>query len=319
MYLLDKATKVDEEVNTLRSYLIKDGQIQYTTSTFDKWNKSRVAMNGTLMTNGRITFDDQMLNCLNFRDFQEHQTQLITKGFTTVTVAPLVKYEKQIEAEFKRSKHALASSTLDFVIGLTLPINLLRTSVLRLCQNLRIPFLRIQIQSFNEIRKLPWTHLSQTLLTYPIVLIPVMEPSSMKLENVLTKEWETHCATFQIHTATSLQPLESWTKPLLQKVGLYPRKGTLLNGSDADYLLFHEENKNNHHFIEQKVAWEDQNVYHKKEPVIVVMKGEIVKSNDTISLRPGFGRLVEVVRPGRFLSLSEASDTDQLFQQSSGS
>ncbi|MFC0559894.1 hypothetical protein [Halalkalibacter alkalisediminis] len=318
MYLLDKAMKIDEEVNTLRSYLIKDGQIQYVTTTFDKWNKSRVSMKGILMTNGRITFDDQILGCESFHEFQTRQKELIKNGFTTVAVAPLVEYERQIEAEFKRAKHALASSTLDYVVGLTIPVCLLRTSALRLCQNLRIPFLRITLKSFNDIKKLPWTHLSQTLLTYPIVLVPEIETSSTKLKSVLLKEWELHCANFQIHTAPSLQPLKNWSKPLLQKVGLFPQKGILLNGSDADYLLFHEESSKSHYSVDQKVARVDQNVYHEKEPVIVIVKGEIVKSNDTFSLRPGFGRLVEVVRPGRFMSLSEASSTDQLHQQSSG-
>jgi hypothetical protein len=319
MYLLDRANKVDEEVNTLRSYLIKNGQIQYVTSTFDRWNKHRVIMKGTTMTSGRVFFDDKILSCHDFQEFQKKQSELISKGCTTVAVAPVVEYERQVEATVRRAKHAMASSTLDYIIGLTLPVKLLRPSVLRTCQNLRIPFVRVVFESFQEIRHLPWTHVSQTLLTYPTVLIPVVRCSSLKLEVALTKEWLSQCSSFQIHAAHSFQPFERWTKPLLQKVGLYPQKGPLLNGSDADYLLFHDENKADCVSIDRKVATNEQNVYHEKEPVIVIVRGEIVKANDAFLLRPGYGRLIEILRPGKFLSISEASMNEQQQRQPSSS
>ncbi|MDT8860000.1 hypothetical protein N0O92_07120 [Alkalihalobacillus sp. MEB130] len=311
MYLLDKATKIDEERNEMRSYLIDDGQINYVTNSFGKWNKQRVDMSGTLMTNGRIMYDNELINCEDFQAFQDRQSYLIKKGCTGVAVAPEVKYECDMEAVIKRAKHAMASSTLDYVVGLTFSATLLRPEVLRKCQNLRIPFVRVVIQSFEQIRTLPWTHLSQALLTYPTVLIPEIAPDSKRLEAVLLKEWVKNCSEFQIHTSEPLDILVSWKKSLLQKVGLYPLKGVLLSGSDADYLLFTDDRNERVHAIDQKVAPKETIVYHEREPVIVVIKGEIVKANETISLKPGYGRLIDINRPGRFLSLSDLSDSTE--------
>ncbi|ARK30322.1 hypothetical protein [Halalkalibacter krulwichiae] len=319
MYLLDKAIRVEDCKRTLRSYLIKDGQIQYVTKTFEKWNKRRVAMNGIAMADGRVMFDDGILKCTDFHGFQKRQIELIRKGCTTIAAAPNVKYEKDIEAELKRAKHSMASSTLDYTIGLTIPIKLLRPSLLRVCQQHRIPFLKVQIESFSDIKHLPWTHISQTLLTYHSVLIPDFNLVSEKFKDLAFKEWMRCCERFQIHTDAPMQSLKRWSKTSLQKVGLYPKKGVLLNGSDADYLLFHINETQNQISLEQNVARQAQNVYDEKEPVIVVLKSEIIKSNEQITLRPGFGRLVEVKRPGRFLSLSDVSYYEQLHRQLSSS
>ncbi|WP_332693306.1 hypothetical protein [Halalkalibacter lacteus] len=309
MYLLDRATKIDEEINTLRSYLIEDGKINYVTTSFDKWNKQRVAMTGTIMTNGRIMFDDKLITCTNFQMFQERQSYLISKGCTGVAVAPRVQYEREIEGVFKRAKHAMASSTLDFLIGITLPLAMVRPSVIRLCQNLKVPFVRIEIHSFQELKTLAWTHISQTLLTYPTVLIPVIASASIRFELALLREWMAYCENFQIHTTGPIEPLDRWIKPFLQMVGLYPEKGTLLVGSDADYLLFHEDRDYELYSLNEKVATKDRIVYYdEKDPILVVVKGEIIKTYDTITLKPGFGRLIEVKRPGRFLSLSKVGE-----------
>ncbi|GAE25067.1 hypothetical protein JCM9140_1037 [Halalkalibacter wakoensis JCM 9140] len=308
MYLLDKVVKVDEEKDKIRSYLINEGQIQYVTTAFEKWNKQRVNMSGTIMTNGRIMFDEHLLTSQDFQAFQDRQSHLIEKGCTAVAVSQKVQYEREIDSDFKRAKHAMANSTLDYLVGLTLPISLLRPAVLRKCQNLRIPFVRIEIESFQQIRSVPWTHISQTLLTYPTVLIPVISSSVLRLEAALLKEWENHCMDFQIHTHNPLTAMEKWEKPLLQKVGLYPLKGMMLAGSDVDYLLFYEDAGDHLYDLDQKVAHKQRISYDKKDPAIVVIKGEIVKANESISLKPGYGRLIEVKKPARFLSLSHFSD-----------
>lgn len=306
LYLLDRAIKLDEEFNSLRSYLIDNGQVNYVTTTFNKWNKGRVCMSGTRMLNGRILLDDFILQTDQFEDFQERQKELIQKGCTTLAVAPKVQYESEIDSEYKRTIHNLASSTLDFVIGLTIPATMLRSEVLRKCQQLKIPFLRVIIDHENELERFHWTHLSNTLLSYPLTIIPMFKTPSKKIE----ERWRGFCSYYGIHTSAEIIHEEIWNKALLQKTGLYPQKGALIGGSDADYLLFAEDSRATSSSIE-KVATEGHIVYHKKEPDVVVLKGEIVKVYDSILLKPGFGKKIQVVRPGRFLSLIDIESNDQ--------
>ena len=202
MYLLDQAVKIDEEKNHVRSFLIEDGQVRYVTKSFERWSKKRIALNGTIMTNARTMYDESLLDCCHYNQFQQVQKDLIKQGCTTVIVAPFVQFEKAIEAEYKRAKHALASSTLDYVVGLSMPVQLLRTEIIRKCQQLHIPLIRISISSLAELQKLPWTHLSQTLLPYPVVFVPVIECRTNT--HVLLKAWMSYCENYHIHTLNKL-------------------------------------------------------------------------------------------------------------------
>lgn len=305
MYLLDRAWKVEEKTSGTRSYLIENGQVRYVNETFHKWKRQRVAMTGTIMMNGRVMLADSLLSCQDFATFQQKQKELIKKGCTTVAVAPIVKYERQLDSIFKRAKHTMASSTLDYIIGFTLTTNLLRPSVLRRCQHHRVSFIRIVVRSFDELDQLPWTHLSQTLSTYPTVLIPVLDEHSPRTGASLLEAWTSYCTLYRIHTSPPLAENEVWQKHMLQKAGLYPEKGAMLVGSDADYLLFLADNKETIHSKIQKVARDECFVYHKKDPAVVILKGTMIKAGESISLKPGFGRCVQVKRPGRFLALDE--------------
>lgn len=308
MYLLDRATKIDDDFNQLRSYLVEEGQIRYVTSTFKQWNRMRICMKDTTMCNGRVMLDQTLLTIDDFQRFQDRQKELIRIGCTTLAVAPIVSYESEIENEYKRTQNTLASSTLDYVIGLTVPVTLIRTTFIRKCQNLKIPFLRVELETEQELKELHWTHLSQTLLSYPLTIIPIF--SSAKRQKALEELWHSYCSYYGIHTSVPVAQEELWQKPLLQKIGLYPQKGTLIGGSDADYLLFLEEKDQVKKAVE-KVASEDSFVYDKKEPDVVVLKGEIIKVYNDFHLKPGFGKLIQVIRPGRFLALNG----DEAYQQ----
>lgn len=279
LYLLDKAEKIDQQAAHIRSYLIENGQVRYVTPSFNKWKRKRVIMSGTIMMDGRVMLANSLLNEENFH---KEQKRFIKKGCTTAAIAPNVSYERHVKRMIHHTKKNMAHSTLDYIIGATIPIHLLRPSFIQRCQRLYMPFLRVHIPSDETIMSLPWTHLSQTLTPYPLVLIPVFQ------EDETVALWEEYCAAYNIYTSKPLADGDVWDKSLLQKVGLYPQKGVLHCGSDADYLLFPKK---------------DETV--ERYPTVVILKGEIIKANDDILLKPGFGSWIKVGRPGRFLSIVE--------------
>ncbi|NEU31153.1 hypothetical protein GN156_10215 [bacterium LRH843] len=298
MYLLDQACKIEGRRSEICSYLIDEGQVRYVNGLFRKWNRHRVAMDGTVMMSGRVMLANSLLQASDFETFKKWQGELISKGCTTVAVAPLVHYERELDRSYKRAKHAMASSMLDFIIGFTFSNpSLLRPSVLRHCRKLNVSFIRVVIRSFEDISALTWTYLSQTLTNYPIVLTPVFEEVPLNMQASLEKVWQSYCSSYHIHTSSYYGDRDVWPKSLVQKVGLYPEKGALLVGSDADYILFPKE--------EQIVATEDCFVYHEKDPTVVIVRGLVVKAGDKISFKPGFGRCLKVRRPGRFLPIEE--------------
>jgi dihydropyrimidinase len=86
--------------------------------------------------------------------------------------------------------------------------------------------------------------------------------------------------------------------------GLYPRKGTIAVGSDADIVVFDPEKKlklsaATHH------SKADYNLFEGTEvtgaPELVLRRGEILVENDELVARPGSGRFVARARFGEEL------------------
>jgi dihydropyrimidinase len=91
--------------------------------------------------------------------------------------------------------------------------------------------------------------------------------------------------------------------------GLYPRKGTLAVGSDADVVVFDPDKKltisaSTHH------SRSDYNLYEGTEvegsPEIVLIRGHVVVENDTLVAEPGSGQFITRARFGEELKSADA-------------
>ncbi|WP_062046815.1 hypothetical protein [Bacillus sp. JCM 19034] len=303
MYLLDKVTKVDERKWKNRCYIVEGGKIRYATSSFQQWNRKRVNMNGTLICNGRIYFEDQLLKDPSNQHFSDRQKQLIKEGCTTIAVAPYVKYESELpNIPLKWSKF-MERSTIDYVVGLTVPVNLVRPSFIRKCQNLLIPFLKVEIKKVADIHSIQWTHISHSLLHYPLMLIPIFH-SSVKRKKTLYMTWKKYCLEYGIHTELNELSNSTLSKTFLQKIGLFPQKGTLIAGSDLDYIAY-INGKVKSRYERLKVLRGDDELYERAEPDLVVLRGKVLKVFQDIDLDQGYGQRIKIIRPGRFLSMND--------------
>ena len=77
--------------------------------------------------------------------------------------------------------------------------------------------------------------------------------------------------------------------------GMYPRKGTIAIGSDADLVIFNPEKEHvisekTHHMNCDYSAYEGQKVKGKVETVI--LRGELAIENGKCHLEPGFGQFI---------------------------
>ncbi|GIU93630.1 MAG: D-hydantoinase [Gaiellaceae bacterium] len=78
--------------------------------------------------------------------------------------------------------------------------------------------------------------------------------------------------------------------------GLYPRKGTIAPGSDADIVVFDPEKR---HLISAEThhSKSDYNLFEGTEvtgtPEIVLLRGTVLVENGELQVEPGFGRFVE--------------------------
>ncbi|MDV2683478.1 hypothetical protein RYX56_03715 [Alkalihalophilus lindianensis] len=239
----------------------------------------------------------------SFQQLKQCQMELIREGCTSVITYAKTEYERQIATSLKIKKHLMINSTLDYLIGLTIPLSLLRPTVIRECKRQKIPILEVKIDSLDALRLVPWDHISQMMVTYPVVLVPRLETDDKKIAKQIVNLWTFYCIQYRIQTEDS-PGNSSWSKEALQKIGLYPKKGDLLVSSDFDYQLYlHKQTEENKAFFLDENKKLD---YDKREPEIVALRDRIIKVNQKIDFNPGYGRQLVISTPKRFLTIDAA-------------
>lgn len=303
MYLLNEAIRIKNGQVCKLSYVVKDGRIDYIKERMPYWRKWRVESTSFVLAPAKVGFESSFLMSEHKEEREQLERKWLRRGVTTIAVVAAAHSERNVPEAFNRAHEQMKGMALDYVIGLSIPLRLLKPSLLHQCRRLKIPFLQIRMDE-DALDQLPWSHLSNALVSYQTMLIPNVSGQASMRETIRRK-WKDYCELYGISTTTNN---EIWSKETLQKSGLYPTKGELLIGSDADYLLYHQHTTHYRSRQARMVATSEILDYDKDEPAIVVRRGQLLKAGISYALNDQ-GKPMTIAKPRRFLSIKYAGST----------
>lgn len=299
-YIIENVVLNENGLDEKKSILIENSKVIYCNKYFSKYNYFKVNIENFLLLPGYVMIDFDVIKLIDFQQFKERMKYLQALGCTTIITACEVQHESQFSASLKKTKHVMINSSIDFVIAARIPLRNLTVTFIRQCSKLRVPIIFLEITSIEDIYSVLWQRIRDELFPYHCYLVPIwnLDDTSQTI-NKLKSDWIKLLTENKIETQSTV-PLEHTPikKQFLLNAGLYPRKGCLNTGSDADYLLFLTERLNR---FENANGSLDQEL-----PDVVFATGKVQKAGQDVIFEPGCGKELKIKVPRRFVPISQA-------------
>ncbi|MCD8501134.1 MAG: hypothetical protein LRY71_04945 [Bacillaceae bacterium] len=157
-----------------------------------------------------------------------------------------------------------------------------------------MPIIFVIVNNLCDLSKVRWQEIKNETFQYDIHFYPVWNCSDVN-RAVAEQVWNYTLDYYRLLTCHKpLKQHKPLDKRTLRSLGIYPQKGTLLIGNDADYLLFNENqflSANNKCLL---------------NPSVVVLRGKVIKAGGTMFIYPGNGKEITINLPRRFVPIDEA-------------
>lgn len=292
-YILDNVKKYEQdEVYTL-SFLIDGTKVAYVSQRMEKLKHLRMSTDGFYLRAGKVMNDFELGNTIDEEKFFDLQKRLIQMGCTTVVVYSDIPYVRQFLPCLENTRELMKKSAIDYVIGIKVSCHLVTPTLVIKCKQEKIPIILVETKSIEQLETIVWERVKEAMIYYQPLIVPVLKDDvnlSVEEKNDLLIKCRKYVAEKKMLTYISFPDAHiPFEKNLCKIAGLYPKKGVLHVGSDVDYNLYMEG--------------QDGNDF---EPDIVVLRGKILKVNETIYCEPRFGEEVRIKVPGHFIPIDLA-------------
>ncbi|WP_226534985.1 hypothetical protein [Fictibacillus halophilus] len=268
--------------NTVLSYLVDSQKISYVSQGPLRMNVMKMSMHGFKMIPGHIT-PLMSINKMTVEDVRRQVDEKTQRGTTTILTSARIDFLHEADHELKRTRHQLISSSIDYCIGLSLSPEKITPNIVRYCKQKKIPFIELICDDFSQLTRVVWERIREANFPYGTVIFPKF-PFDIedKKKKIWQKKWNELSANMQIPTLyRELNEDEPLPLPFLKMLGIYPQKGGLFSGSDADYCLLSKEG------MEEKV-------------MSVIVRGTVVHSANILDIKKGYGKEIMISQPRRF-------------------
>jgi hypothetical protein len=268
--------------NTVLSYLVDSQKISYVSQGPLRMNVIKMCMLGFKMLPGHITSLPN-LNTLKLETVKQRISEKVKTGTTTIIASAKIDYLHEADHELKRARHMLISSPIDYCIGLSMSPERLTPEVIRYCKKKKIPFIELNCEDYKQLTSIIWDRISEANFPYQtVIIVKFPKETEEKKRRHWQSKWNELAASKRIPSfSKELLENEPIPLPYLKILGIYPLKGGLFSGSDADYYL---------------ISISKEEVL----PKTVVVRGTIVYSENAAEDKQGYGKEITVIQPRRF-------------------
>ncbi len=294
-YVIDRANINKEHGIERISLSINDNRIEYISPHMENVNFIKMDVSSYLLTPSHVMLDFKTENLREFTTFIERMKDHISKGCTTVLVCITIKYESELLTSYKRIRHLMINSPIDYCFAVRIPFRLLSPSFISQCKRLRIPVVFTDVME-GEMNKIAWAWIRESMYPYYLSIVPIWRQgySPGKIKKI-TGEWKELLKDEGIPTIP-VCPIEDVPLSInvLRKMGISPLKGEIRIGGEVDYNLYRRKSL--------EFANMEEVQYDMDKPLITVHNGKCIKVGERFYINPGYGKQICIKVPGFFAS-----------------
>ncbi|MFK9093452.1 hypothetical protein [Bacillus salipaludis] len=296
MYIIENANILKDTVLSTCSLLINEDRITAIQTRFKRYQLIKMNAEPYIMTPSYVLLSSKIPFQGTFLDLKSYLVQhFLLKGCTTLFTYATISYENELTKKLQEMQTALISCPIDFIIGVKIPIRLITPSFIRSCKKLKIPAIFVELQSLDELENIPWGWIREAMFPFNSPFIPLISTTQKKEAKTTMSKWNDIMVKEKIPALyEGIEENQPLPIPILNKIGLYPHKCSLMNGSELSYNLYEKgrEIKN----VDEASLFH----YHSDRLVVTVHKGKVVRTGNRVLFKPGNGEHVKVRTPSYF-------------------
>ena len=296
MYIIENANILKDKQLTTCSLIITNEKITMIQKSTSYYRYMRMNLEPYIMTPSYVLLSSEIPFKTSFQELKTYLSEhFLIKGCTTIFTYVDLSYENELSDKINEMKKALFSSPIDFIIGVKIPVRMITPSFIRVCKKHKIPAVFVELRELDELDQIPWGWIREAMFPFNSPLIPLISSSQKKEARLVLSKWKDRMMTERIPALYEvLEENNPLSIPVLNKIGLYPQKGSLMTGTELSYNLYLKDREI------RKVDEESLFHYHSNRLVVTVHKGKVIRSGDKVLFRPGSGEFVKVRTPSYF-------------------
>ncbi|MDG5787585.1 hypothetical protein QA612_08760 [Evansella sp. AB-P1] len=282
----------DKETGENRIVWIDDGRIRYSELPTERSGIFHLAGDGFNIVPGKITMDNQVAKAFSQGNGLSYIKRLLLFGFTSFIQLIDLYYESEFDEKLSNSRHQLCYCPIDYIHAVRIPIRRFSDNLARKIKNESIPIVFFTVDKVDELETTHWKNIVGAMFPRRTLLIcePNMNLKEQERDHII-ESWKKIVENQRLNSFIGFPPGGQEVSIFLAKrIGLYPRKSTLMNGSDADYLMYSLVN----HPVQPL-----------NFPDVIVLKGQVIKAGTKWDIDAIQGQELTTVIPEKFLPIED--------------